>query len=119
MSKKILFICRQPPYGSSLAREALDAVLASSAYGQELAVLFMDDGIFQLLDNQQAELIEQKSFSKMLPALPLYDVEQLYVCAHSLKERGLTSGQLCLPVNSLTRREIKQLMAQQHSLLSF
>ncbi len=51
-SKKLLFISRHAPYGSSLARDALDAVLASSAYDQQLSLLFMDDGVFQLLKNQ-------------------------------------------------------------------
>src|SRR5690554_7301836 len=77
MQKRILLISRHAPYGSSIAREALDAVLASAAYDQQISLLFMDDGVFQLLAEQDPGSIGQKSFASMLSALPLYDVTNI------------------------------------------
>jgi len=51
-SKKIGFIIRHAPYGNHFAQESLDAILASSVYGQILTLIFMGDGVLQLLENQ-------------------------------------------------------------------
>ncbi len=120
MGKKILFVTRQAPYGSSSAREALEALLAASAYGQALGVLFMDDGVFQLLKGQEAGQITQKSLAASLPALPLYEVENIYVHWESLRDRGITTTELVLDsVQIIDSTTVSALLAQQDQLLSF
>ncbi len=120
MSKKILLINRHAPYGTSIAREALDAALASSVYDQEVSLLFMDDGVFQLLVNQQAENIEQKSFAAMLPVLALYGIDKIYVHQESLAERALTKEELAIKeIKLINNNEIGTLMTEQDQLLSF
>lgn len=120
MGKKILFISRHAPYGSSTAREALDAVLAAAVYEQELSLLFMDDGVFQLLKHQEARAIGQKSLSASLPALPLYGVETIYVHCESLELRKITTDDLVLDdIHMLNNQEVSQLLQEQDQLLSF
>lgn len=120
MNKKILFISRHAPYGSSIAREALDAVLAAAAYDQALCLLFMDDGVFQLLANQDSEDIGQKNFSSMLPVLPLYDVENIFIHRESLQARGIGEHELSLDsVQIIDSRAVAALLADQDQLLSF
>jgi tRNA 2-thiouridine synthesizing protein C len=60
MSKKILLVSRHAPYGNSTARESIDIALAAAAYDQDIGILFMDDGVFQLLKNQQSQHVDQK-----------------------------------------------------------
>src|SRR5690625_1703232 len=48
----------------------------------------MDDGVFQLLKNQDPQKLQQKSLSANLSALPLYEVENLFVHSESLTMRG-------------------------------
>ncbi|MCV6605105.1 MAG: DsrE family protein, partial [Porticoccaceae bacterium] len=67
----LLFILRSAPYGSSLAREGLEAVLAAASLGQNVSVLFMDDGILQLTRHQQPGQIGQKNNASMAAALPM------------------------------------------------
>lgn len=118
--KKLLFISRHAPYGSSLAKDALDAILASSAYDQQLSILFMDDGVFQLLTNQAASEIAQKSFSSLLPVLPLYEINSIYVHYESLEKRQITINELVLDsVQVIDSSAICRLLAQQDQLLSF
>jgi tRNA 2-thiouridine synthesizing protein C len=117
--KQLLFSLRHAPYGNSLAKEALDAILATSAYDQQLSVVFIDDGVFQLMDNQQAEVIEEKSISNRLSAFPLYDITALFVCAESLQQRGLTQANIPNEVTLVDAKELKQLFSQQDHLLSF
>lgn len=118
--KKLLFISRHAPYGSSLAKEALDAVLATSAYDQELSLLFMDDGIFQLLREQDTAEIGQKSFAAMLPALSFYEIENIYVHKESLTARQITKEELIFEnIHVLSSHAVSKLMATQDHLLSF
>lgn len=119
-SKKILFVSRHAPYGSSLAKDALDAILAASAYGQQLSILFMDDGVFQLLANQSPTEIAQKSFAAMLPVLPLYEINSIYVHYESLTKRQITINELVLDgVQIIDSAAVCSLLAQQDQLLSF
>jgi len=119
-SKKILFISRHAPYGSSLAKDALDAILAASAYDQQLSLLFMDDGIFQLLKNQTANEIAQKSFAAILPVLPIYEINSVYVHSESLEKRQITINELVLDgVQIIDSATICSLLTQQDQLLSF
>lgn len=118
--KKILFISRHAPYGSSLAKDALDAMLAASAYDQALSVLFMDDGVFQLLKNQNTYDIAQKNFAAILPALPLYEINSIYVHYESLIKRHITINELVLDgVQIIDSKAVSSLLAQQDQLLSF
>lgn len=119
-SKKILFISRHAPYGSSLAKDALDAILASSAYDQQLGLLFMDDGVFQLLANQSPSAIKQKSFAALLPVLPLYDINSIYVHYESLEKRKIKPDELVLEsIQIIDSTAIGKLLAKQDQLLSF
>ena len=119
-SKKILFISRHAPYGSSLAKDALDAILAASAYDQQLSLMFMDDGVFQLLKNQSSNEINQKSFAAILPALSLYEINKIYVHKESLEKRQITINELVLDsVQLIDSGAISSLLAQQDQLLSF
>jgi tRNA 2-thiouridine synthesizing protein C len=120
--KNLLYISRHAPYGTGIAREALDAVLGASAYGQNLSLLFMDDGVFQLLKAQDPSKLEQKNLSANLPALPLYDVENLFVHIESLRARGLHADDLVLAPEHLkvvSTEQVAELIRQQDQLLSF
>lgn len=115
-----MFISRHAPYGSSVAKDALDAVLTTAAYDQDLSLLFMDDGVFQLLKDQKSGEISQKNFASMLPILPLYEVENIFVHLESLAARGISSDELLLDsVQILDSRAVSALLAQQDQLLSF
>ena len=119
-AKKLLFISRHAPYGSSLAKDALDAILAASAYDQQLSLLFMDDGVFQLMANQDTNEIQQKCFSAILPVLPLYEINSIYVHYESLIKRQITINELVLDgVQIIDSTAISNLLAQQDHLLSF
>jgi tRNA 2-thiouridine synthesizing protein C len=118
--KKLLFISRQAPYGNATAREALDALLAASAYDQDLSILFMDDGVFQLVAAQNPKMIQQKNLGASLQALELYGIENIYIQWESLKKRGLTANDLAIEkVQIVDSGQIKQLMSQQDQILSF
>jgi tRNA 2-thiouridine synthesizing protein C len=117
--KHFLIVCRHPPYGSSHARDALDVAMATAAFDQQVAMLFLGDGVLQLLKAQDGSAIEQKSHDKQLGALPLYDVDALYVDAHSLHLHGLDSDDLVLPTRLVTDEEIARLFSSHPVVLGF
>ncbi len=101
--KSFLLICRHAPYGGSLARESLDVALTAATFDQRVAILFLGDGVQQLLRAQHPDAIAQRALDKQLAALPLYDVDTIYVEADALRARGLNTTDLALPANALTR----------------
>lgn len=120
MSKKILLISRQAPYGKSTAKEAIDIALAASVYDQDIGILFMDDGVFQLLKNQQSDQINQKNIASILPALALYGIENIYVHQESLYNRAIATDDLILDnLQLLNNKDVGSLLNQQDHLLSF
>lgn len=120
MRKKILLVSRHAPYGSSTAREAIDIALAAAAYDQDIGILFMDDGVFQLLKNQQGQQVDQKNIASILPALALYGIENIYVHQESLDNRTITTNELILDdLQLLSNKDVGDLLSQQDQLLSF
>ena len=117
--KRILIVCRRPPYGESFAREALDVAMASAAFDQEIALLFLDAGVTLLAKNQQPETIGDKSLEKQFAALPLYDVNELYVDADALQQYRLSQTDLSLPAQPLATGEITQLLERSDIVLNF
>jgi tRNA 2-thiouridine synthesizing protein C len=117
--KRILIICRKAPYGNSLAREALDIALATSVFEQTLALLFMGDGVWQLMPGQDSMGIPSKNHSKQLSALPLYDVNDIYIDSEALAHRKLTADALILPTQPLASKDIGHFIDSFDTVLSF
>ncbi|MBB1521469.1 sulfurtransferase complex subunit TusC [Aquipseudomonas guryensis] len=110
MSKSLLIISRQAPWAGPSAREALDIALAGGAFDLPLGLLFLDDGVFQLLPQQQPAALQQKDLTANLQALPMFGVESLYVASRSLSERGLSEQPLVLPVEQLDDSQLTLLI---------
>jgi len=119
MAKSVLLISRQAPWAGVGAAEALDIALAAGAFDLPLSILFMDDGVFQLLDQQQPQLLEQKDLSANLQALPMFGIEQLYVAQQCLTQRGLATSTLAVSVDRLDDIQIQQLIRQFDHVMTF
>jgi tRNA 2-thiouridine synthesizing protein C len=117
--KKFMYINRTAPYGTIYALEALEVVLIGAAFEQDVSMVFVDDGVYQLKKDQDTDGIEMKNFSKTYRALEMYDVEKLYVDKQSLEERGLTEDDLLVDVEIKTTDELTALMEEQDVVLSF
>lgn len=92
--KQFLYVNRKAPYGTVYALESLEVVLIGAAFEQDVRLMFMDDGVFQITKGQDTADIGMKNFSPTYGALGDYDVKYMYVCKQSLEERGLTVDDL-------------------------
>ena len=116
--KRFLFVNRKAPYGTIYALETLETVLISAAFEQDVSVVFMDDGVFQLKKEQNTAAIGMKNFSPTFRALEGYDVEKLYVEKESMEARGLTTDDLVVDVEVMSSLELQDLMDAQDVVLS-
>ncbi|MCE9678481.1 sulfurtransferase complex subunit TusC [Shewanella sp. AS1] len=119
MSKKITLIFRHAPHGSAACREALDFALLSASFEQQISLLFVDEGVLNLLDAQLPELIGGRDFIKTLKALPLYEIDEVYACQDSLAKRGLNQLPASLAVDLLDTNAIKALLSQADEVLVY
>ena len=117
--KKFMVVNRTAPHGTVYALESLEVVLITAAFDQDVSLVFIDDGVWQLKKGQQTKGIETKNFSPTYRALEGYDVEKLYVERESMAARGLTESDLIVDVNVLSASELGSLMAEQDVVLSF
>ena len=117
--KKFMYVNRKAPYGTVYALESLEVVLIGAAFEQDVSVVFMDDGVFEIVKGQDTSEIEMKNFSNTYKALEMYDVEKLYVSKEALEERGLSEDDLIVDVEVKTAAEITALMEEQDVILSF
>lgn len=117
--KTLLVVVRQPPYGSSLARASLDTALAGAALEQPVSLLFMGDGVLQLLPDQQSEAIGVKNIGRLLGSLPLYDIESVYIDAGAAARYQLETSDLVLPVTPMDPAAMRGLINDCDHVIGF
>ena len=117
--KKFMYINRRAPYGTIYALEGLEVALIGAAFGQDVSMAFIDDGVYQLIKGQDTGESDMKNFSPIYRALEMYDIEKLYVEKESLEQRGLTVDNLLVPVGVLDSNQLSSLLAEQDVLLNF
>ena len=111
---KLAFLFRTAPHGNAISREGLDALLAATAFCDEedIGVFFIDDGVLNLLDGQNPELLLQKDFIRTFKLLDLYDIEQRFVCADSLDQYNLNTEQLIISAEKIDRTSLINKLSQ-------
>lgn len=96
---QLAFLFTQPPFGSASSREGLDALLAASAFCDEdqIAICFLHDGIFNLVDGQSPEQILQKDHISTFKLIELYELSHCFACKKSAEYRRLSEAKWILP----------------------
>jgi len=112
----IAIISSHSSFGSSHGREALDVALIFGSFEQKVSLFFQGEGVRQLILAQQADIIQAKDYLATFSALQYYDVENLYACKASLKERALTTKFHVDNVQLLSTAEFS-LKLRQHSII--
>jgi len=92
--KKFLYLNRKAPYGTIYAWESLEVVLIGAAFDQEVSLMFLDDGVYQLTRGQDTAGIGMKNFSPTYRTLGDYEVKSIYVDRDSMESRGLSQDDL-------------------------
>lgn len=118
--KRVAFVFNSAPHGSSSGREGLDALLATSALSEDIGVFFVGDGVFQLVPNQHPEQILARDYIATFRVLPLYDIEQCYLCAESARTRGISqNSEWVVDVTVLEPDTLRETLHQFDVVLTF
>lgn len=118
---KLAFLFRTAPHGNAISREGLDALLAATAFcdEEEIGVFFIDDGVLNLLNGQNPELLLQKDFIRTFKLLDLYDIEQRFICADSLDQYNLQTEQLIISAEKIDRTLLINKLSQAEKVFTF
>jgi tRNA 2-thiouridine synthesizing protein C len=117
--KDLLVVVRHTPYGSSLGRAALDTALAAAAFDQKVHLLFLGDGVLQLLPQQDAAAVGLRNIARLLASLPLYDIESVLVDESSAQRYGLDLHASPVPARAIDSAAVRKLMANCHHTVGF
>ena len=112
------FLARTAPYGNNRSNLLMDIALASSVFEQKSNYVFMDDAIYQLLRNQNADHIQTKTFGKAIEAIKLYGINNIYVYEKSLKERSVSLDELVLNPEIINQRQLQKLIRNSENVIS-
>ncbi|EEV24746.1 possible sulfur oxidation protein DsrF [Actinobacillus minor 202] len=122
MKYKLAILFTHPPFGSASSREGLDALLAASAFCQEeeILILFLNDGVFNLLKNQQPAEILQKDHIATFKLIELYDLTECFVCQESVAARKLENAEwIFSDIRWCSRDEMFAKLQQAEKVLTF
>ena len=112
------FLARTAPYGNNRSNLLMDIALASSVFEQKSNYVFMDDAIYQLLRNQNADHIQTKTFGKAIEAIKLYGINNIYVYEKSLKERSVSLDELVLNPEIINQKQLQKLIRNSENVIS-
>jgi len=131
--KKFMYLNRRAPYGTIYAWESLEVVLIGAAFDQEVSLMFVDDGVYQIVKGSDTSESDMKNFMPTYRTLGDYGVRHMFVDQASLDARGLTKDDLIQVewedweteeevdniVEAVDSQRFKELMSQSDVVFSF
>ncbi|MCJ8312778.1 MAG: DsrE family protein [Saccharospirillaceae bacterium] len=98
----ILFISKSAPFEIHHNKELLDMALAAGAFDLNCKLLLQGNAILQLRE-QHSQVIQQKDINKTLSALPLYDIDPIYVLEQDLLKFAIDIKNIKLSINVINK----------------
>jgi tRNA 2-thiouridine synthesizing protein C len=115
----VAILMRKAPYGSVYTAEGFRTMMGIAVFEMDISVVFMDDGVYALLANQDPGQLDMKPLGDAFPMLRDFDVEKFYVHDESLAERGLTTKDLVMEVEVVSGAQIAEILEQAGKVLPF
>ena len=63
--KRFMYVNRRAPHGTIYAQESLEVVLIGAAFEQDVSLVFVDDGVYQIHKGQDPQALGTKNFSNI------------------------------------------------------
>jgi len=117
-TEKLLIVFTSGPYSCVDGQEALDLAFIGAAFEQDVSLLFLHDGVFQINAGQQASKLV-KQVTKAFAAANDFGIDNVYAHDLALVARGLVVDDLVLDIKSVNTGAIAKLIAQQDRVLTF
>jgi len=94
-------------------------MLTAAVFDQDVSVVFLGAGVLQLLPEQDGAALGTKAFTKLFPALDLYEIRKVHADAAALRAWNLDPAALLLPVEPLDTAMLRTLLAQSGAVYVF
>ncbi|MCH2190974.1 MAG: sulfurtransferase complex subunit TusC [Gammaproteobacteria bacterium] len=117
--KKLLYVFDSGPYSSSSGSETLEAVLVGTNFEQDISLLFINNGLFQIKQNQDTDASLMRPFYKTFNALEDFEISKVYACDLSMSARGIATEDLMIPVAVISSSQVCELLADQDRVFTF
>jgi tRNA 2-thiouridine synthesizing protein C len=117
--KSLLIICQQAPYGSDDALAAMDVAMSFAAFEQSVSILFKNDGVWQLLPEQQSASHQSKRLPHIMQSFELYGLEAVYADNAALEKREMLAQECSIPVQAIDSVEMTALLHAHDSIMVF
>ena len=115
-ANSILILLSSPP---SQDMEPLELALALAAFDHPVTLLCIGAGLGWLVSTQQPRKDQGKSPDKLVSALPMYDIDQIWYAKSALADWSLDAEQLTPLAQSLDDAGIRELIRQHQHCLRF
>ena len=117
--EKVAVLLRKAPYGRVYTAEAFRTIMGIAVFEMDICVVFMDDGVYTLIKNQNPEKLNMKPLGDGFPMLKDFNVNRFIVHDQSLKERGLNPDDLVMEVEIASGAEIASIFEDYGKILPF
>jgi tRNA 2-thiouridine synthesizing protein C len=119
MNTRVAVLMRKAPYGTVYTAEGLRSLMGIAVFEADIDVVFIDDGVYALVKNQNPAKLDMKPLGNAFPGLTEFGVTRYWVHDVSLSERGLCAGDLVMDVKIATGPQIADVLAQAGKVLPF
>lgn len=119
MSNKVAVLMRKAPYGSVYIAEGFRSAMGLGVFEMDVRVIFVDDGVYALVKDQDPAGLDMKSLGEGFPMLTDFGIKEFYVHDRSLADRGLTTDDLVMDVEVVDGVTIARLLAESGVVLPF
>lgn len=117
--KSYLIIFTNSPFGSFKTQEALDLSLAFSAFEAKVSMLFLNEGVLNLVDDLDGVKNLRKNFTKILSSLDIYDIESIYVDNESMEKYNISNKNFISLFRLISRNRITELIENHDVVFNF
>jgi tRNA 2-thiouridine synthesizing protein C len=115
----VAVLMRKAPYGSVYTAEGFRTIMGIAVFEMDISVVFVDDGVYALIENQDPGKLDMKPLGDGFPMLEEFGVSKFYVHDGSLAERGLTTEDLVMDAEVVSGAQIAEILDQAHKVLPF
>jgi tRNA 2-thiouridine synthesizing protein C len=116
---KVAVLLRKAPYGRVYTAEAFRTIMGIAVFEMDICVVFMDDGVYALMKNQDPEKLGMKPLGDGFPMLKDFNVNRFVVHDQSLADRGLSPTDLVMEVEVASGKQISKIFEEYSKVLPF
>jgi len=118
MANSVLVLISKPPYGLEEAFAGLRMALAMGVNGMKTSVVLLEEGVYNAVGSQKAEVLKMPSNIDATKELYDFDIP-VYVVKEDLAERGIPEDRLFGGLKPVPASKIKELVVEHDLVTTF